>query len=260
MPTDIVYEINNSIKFIKRPERIISLVPSITELLFDLNMGDAVKGITDYCIYPEREIKNKKRIGGPKSIDFDIVDKINPDLIISVKEENSKNQIIELAGKYNVLVLDIVDYKSALQGIKTVGDYCFCKNAASVLVGDIEKSFAENRVNTTKECVYLVWYNPIIVAGANTFINSFMQKAGFKNIVKNSGYPKITVEELKKMNPEFVLLSSEPFDFKDEHKYFFEKNITETNVIFVDGEMFSWYGSRMLKASKYFKKLEKWLY
>jgi len=256
MPADIVSEINSNINLNKRPERIISLVPSITELLFDLNIGSAVKGITDYCIYPEREIKNKIKVGGPKNVDFKTVKAINPDLIIAVKEENNKHQIVELAKNYNVLVLDIVDYKSALKGIETVGKYCFCENDALNLINDIESSFTELSVNVNKKSIYVVWFNPIIAAGTDTFINSFMQKAGFDNIIKNSGYPKLSVDTIKKLNPEFILLSSEPFSFTEEHKNIFEKNIPEAEVIFVDGEMFSWYGSRMKKAPKYFMSLD----
>ncbi len=249
----------NKIKKLKQaPKKIVSLVPSITELLFHLGFDEEIKLITKFCIYPNDKVKNIDKLQGPKKLDFTKIDEVSPDIIIAVKEENNKEDIIKLAQKYTVLVLDIFDFDSALAGISAVGKYCFKQNEANKLVNEIKNAFGKLNILEKKTCAYFIWHKPIMVAGANTFINSMLNKAGFSNVFnyKNS-YPETNIEELKTLNPEYILLSSEPFKFTEKHKKIYQKLLPNAKILLVDGEMFSWYGSRMLYASEYFKQFIK---
>ncbi len=241
--------------------RIVSLVPSQTELLYDLGLDEEVKAITKFCIHPDEWFKNKTRIGGTKNIKMDVIKKNNPDLIIANKEENVKEQIEELAKTFDVYVTDVNNLQDALQMIKDVGTLTGKASSALQLADDIEKKFKDlSEYISLKQKIktaYFIWKNPYMTAGANTFINDMMQYCGLKNIITNGDrYPKITLEELP-ADCELILLSSEPFPFKEKHVKEIESQIYSSKIMLVDGEMFSWYGSRLLKAVDYFKTFKK---
>jgi ABC-type Fe3+-hydroxamate transport system substrate-binding protein len=222
-------------------------------LLFYLNLGNKVVGITNYCKYPEKEIKNLKKIGGTKNIKLDIIKTLAPDLIISVKEENNKSDIIKLAENYNVFVGDLTDYKSSLKLIQKIGNICNKSIQAKHLVQNIKNEFSKINISKPKTCCYLIWNNPIMTVGNNTFISSMLSKAGFNNVFAHlQSYPEITEEEIDKKKPEYILLSSEPFNFTEKHRKIYQKKFPASKVMLVDGEMFSWYGNRMLFAPNYF--------
>ena len=247
--------------------RIISLVPSQTELLFDLGLDEEVKAITKFCIHPIDWYKNKIRIGGTKSLKIDIIKKINPDLIIANKEENVKEQVEELAKTFNVFVTDINNLHDALEMIKNIGTLTAKTVKAAAIANKIQKGF-----NTLSEAIltkrkikasYLIWKNPYMAVGGNTFINDMMQYCGLENIFTDvERYPEISLQDLKSSKPEeqqceLVLLSSEPYPFKEKHLSEIKSELPLIKIILVDGEMFSWYGSRLLKAAEYFKIFQK---
>ena len=245
-------DINNIIE----PKRIVSLVPSITELLFYLGLGDKVVGVTIFCKYPKNEIENITKVGGTKMVDFNTIANLNPDLIIAIKEENTKDEVLKLAKSYNVFIGDLTDYESALQLINEIGKICKVEKQAKQLVFDIETSFSKLNNKITKSCCYLIWNNPIMTVGNNTFISSMLEKAGFKNVFANlQSYPEITEADILEKNPEYIFLSSEPFKFTEKHCKIYQEKYPNSKVVLVDGEMFSWYGSRMLLAPDYFNKL-----
>jgi ABC-type Fe3+-hydroxamate transport system substrate-binding protein len=240
--------------------RIVSLVPSQTELLYDLGLEDEVKAITKFCVHPAKWYKNKTRIGGTKNVNINAIKKINPDLIIANKEENVKEQVEELAKTFDVLVTDVNNFQEALQMIKDIGVLTGKITEALTIVNKIESKFQNffgSTINERKiKTAYLIWENPFMAAGRNTFINDMMQYCGLENIFsKQERYPKITLEDLQ--NCELVLLSSEPYPFKEKHLKEMQAQIPGLKIIIVDGEMFSWYGSRLLKAADYFEKLQK---
>lgn len=255
---DIITQINKNLDTTKLPERIISLVPSITELLFYLGLGEKIVGVTNFCKYPKNEIKNVSKIGGTKNIDFNKIELLKPDLIISIKEENSKNDIVVLSKNYNVFIGDLYNYKSALDLIIEIGNICRVELKAKKLIKEIDANFNKLDLIENKTCCYLIWNNPIMTVGDNTFINSMLQKAGFENIFSNfNSYPVITENDILNKNPKFILLSSEPFKFTEKHQKIYQEKYPNSKVILVDGEMFSWYGSRMLYAPKYFNSILK---
>jgi ABC-type Fe3+-hydroxamate transport system substrate-binding protein len=240
------------------PLRIISLVPSQTELLFDLGLNEEVVGITKFCIHPKEKVAQKEKVGGTKNLNIEKIRSLNPTLIIANKEENEKEQIEELEKHFPVWISDVTDLQSALEMISSVGKMTGKEKEAEELNGKISKNFAPFApLRETKNAAYLIWQNPLMVAANNTFINDMLQHCGFQNCFQNLNghYPEISAAQLQQANPEVILLSSEPFPFQEKHVEAFSKICPDAKIVLVDGELFSWYGSRLLHAPSYFQKL-----
>lgn len=240
------------------PKRIISLVPSQTELLFYLGLDETVVGITKFCFLPEAQFKKKPKVGGTKKLHLDWIQDLNPDLIIGNKEENDKQQVEALMQKFPVWMSDIYTLNDALIMIKSVGRLVNRPAEAKSLNTEIKQHFNDLAQFKTRpiRAAYLIWRDPIFVAGSNTFIHEMMKLGGFENVFGDQDrYPQITPEELRSTNPEVLLLSSEPFPFKEKHRPEFEKICPKTVTCLVDGTLFSWYGNRLLHAAPYFINL-----
>lgn len=239
------------------PQRIVSLVPSQTELLYYLGAGDTLAGITKFCVHPKQWQHTKTIVGGTKSILAGKIKHIKPDLIIANKEENVKEQIEELEKEYPVWVTDVNNLRSALKMINDIG--LLIKNAvnAALLTNHINRSFEQLFKTRQKlDTAYLIWRNPYMTIGGDTFIHDMLGHCGLQNIFANEKrYPVINVVELKKRHCQLLLLSSEPYPFKPNHIDELQAQLPETRILLVDGEMFSWYGSRLLYAVEYFKEL-----
>lgn len=249
-------QLNRPISLANTPSRIISLVPSQTELLFDLGLDEFVLGRTKFCIHPAVKVKSVRRIGGTKNLNIDLIKEMQPDLIIANKEENTKEQIDELAQHFPVWISDIKNLDEALDMIKRLGELLAIENKSLEIISKIKTNFSALQQFETKEAIYFIWQQPYISIGADTFINSMLQAAGFKNVLQNkTRYPEISEDEIRNSTAEYLLLSSEPFPFKEKQKQEFEKLFPTKKIVLVDGEMFSWYGSRLIKAADYFLKL-----
>lgn len=236
------------------PKRIVSLVPSITELLFDLDLENEIVGVTRFCIHPAHAINKKQIIGGTKNVHIEKVLALHPDLIIANKEENVKEQIEELSKFSKVILTDVVDYASALNMIKSIGLATNKIKLALELVEKIRLEFSTIPKFQTKTVCYLIWNRPYMSIGSDTFIHSMLQELGFENVMKREmRYPEIT--DISKIKAEFFFLSSEPFPFKQRHIDEIKMFHPNSQIILVDGELFSWYGSRMQYAPTYFKEL-----
>lgn len=253
-------QLGRDVKINFPPKRIISLVPSQTELLYSLGLTDEVVGITKFCIHPYEWFKTKTRVGGTKQYDFEKIKLLQPDLIIGNKEENDEVQIKALMQQFPVWMSDIKTMQDALQMILNIGEIVNRKNEATVIANNIETNFLnlKTTVDSSKtkkqKALYCIWYNPLMAAGSDTFINEMLGCCGFANVLQNAfRYPEITVEKLRELNPEVVLLSSEPFPFKQKHIDELQLHCPTAKVILVDGEYFSWYGPRLIEAPKYFE-------
>lgn len=248
-------QMNHTIRLDKPPKRIVSLVPSQTELLFDLGLEKEVVGITKFCIYPVHWFKNKTRVGGTKNVNFEVLDSLSPDLIIANKEENSKADILALQQKYPVYVSDITTVEQSCDMILAIGQLTQTLNRAKQIVNQIQQDFkCLPQINAS--ILYFIWSDPYMVVGNNTFIGHLINQLGMKNKIdgEKMRYKEISQEEIQQLNPDCILLSSEPFPFREKHiqqiKQFYKGKILQ-----VDGELFSWYGSRMLKMKAYFEQL-----
>jgi ABC-type Fe3+-hydroxamate transport system substrate-binding protein len=249
------------------PQRIVSVVPSQTELLFDLELNDVVVGITKFCVHPEKWFRSKTRVGGTKSLNLDTIHFLEPDLIIANKEENTKQQIEELAKVYPVWISDVSDLSTALQMIRSIGELTNKQEKAAGIVTRIQHAFDSlaiivQRMNHRPGTAFLIWKDPYMTIGADTFIHAMLTTCGLRNIFEHlTRYPQVTIEELQQVNPggkphcELLLLSSEPFPFKQKHAQELQLQLPATKIMLVDGEMFSWYGSRLLYTAEYLTKL-----
>lgn len=239
------------------PERIISLVPSQTELLYDLGLGDRVVGITKFCIHPSNWRKEKTIVGGTKQYRIDDIAALEPDLIIGNKEENDKEGIESLAVEFPVWMSDIYKLSDALSMIRSIGKLVGKDIEAEELVMTIINDFASFPATASKQkSLYLIWKRPYMAAGKGTYINEMMEIAGFENIVQNGRYPELELDQIKELNPELVLLSSEPYPFKAKDIQEIKAVLPLADVKLVDGEMFSWYGSRLKRVPAYLRSLK----
>lgn len=252
---EIKDQMNRTIRLAESPKRIVSLVPSQTELLFDLGCADRVVGITKFCIHPTEWFQTKTRVGGTKNVNFERLKSLKPDLIIANKEENSQADIERLMDLYPTYISDIFIPSDAFQMIEDVGKLVGEVSKAKQLVDLIKADFS-SLPKLKGRVLYFIWANPYMVAGNNTFIGSMLREIGFQNAIEDPTmrYQELSVEEIIKINPDWILLSSEPFPFSAEHQNELEK-MTGNTVKLVDGELFSWYGSRMTKMKTYFESL-----
>ncbi len=254
-------QIKRGVEITENPNRIISIVPSITELLDYLQLENEVIGVTKFCEHPPTWRKSKTIVGGTKMLKFEVIESCNPDLIIANKEENNKADIEHLENKFPVWVSEVKNFNDGINLIKNLGTITGRIDRAEKLIQSINVAKTElNQKLKDKpkyKVAYLIWEKPMMAAGGDTFINEMIEQAGGVNVFKNrKRYPTISPNELESANPDYVFLSSEPFPFKEKHVQSY-KEICPTAVIqLVDGTYFSWYGSRMLPAMEYFHKFQ----
>jgi ABC-type Fe3+-hydroxamate transport system substrate-binding protein len=250
-------QLGNTVEIPAFPQRIISLVPSQTELLFHLGLDARVSGITKFCVHPETWFRSKTRIGGTKTVKTDLIAQLQPDLILANKEENKKDQVETLQQLYPVWISNVHDLGSALDMIAGVGKITGTAEKASEIISTIRASFSELKTQNTKlKTAYLIWRNPYMTIGNDTFIHDMLTRCGLKNIFSDqTRYPETNIEELRKKNCELLLLPSEPYPFKENHLAELQQHLPNTKILLCDGEMFSWYGSRLLESPAYFKQL-----
>ncbi len=251
-------QMHRTVQVPEHPQRIISLVPSQTELLYDLGLGERVVGITKFCVHPEAWFSSKHRVGGTKKVDMEKVRALKPDLIIGNKEENERKDIQALEKEFPVWMSDVRSLHHAAHMIVHIGAITGTEKRAETIVREIAQAFGELKAREEpRTAAYLIWQEPFMVAGHGTFVNDMLMRCGLVNVFDegDARYPEITARELAEADPEVILLSSEPYPFKKEHIAELNMICPGTPVLLVDGEMFSWYGSRLLRAPAYFNGL-----
>ena len=243
-------------------QRIVSLVPSLTELLFDLGLDSEVVGLTKFCIHPANKVKGKTVVGGTKNVHLNRVMALAPTLIIANKEENTREDIEKLQANFPVLLTDVVALDDALDMIVTVGKAVDRQAEAIELVARINEPFGvlTQQIATlnapSPRVAYLIWRDPWMVAGNQTFIDSMLTVAGFANAFGHQPrYPVVSPSDIQAADPEVIMLSSEPYPFTQKHLTELSKICPLARLILVDGELFSWYGSRLVHSATYFKTL-----
>lgn len=300
----VVDMLGRTIEAPSRPQRIVSLVPSQTELLFHLGVGERIVGVTRYCVHPAAEVSKRSIVGGTKTLRFDIIEALDPDLVIGNMEENERGAIERLAGEYPVWLSDVRDLPGALAMIRAVGGLVDRAREADALAADIETAFAHlPRLPRPLRVAYVIWRKPYMVAGRSTFIDAMLTRCGFENAfgttpastgrgesdggpdresdrepevvpdretgrgsvgASDSGpdsapdegpvrYPTVTADELKAAHLDLLLLASEPFPFDEVYRAEFVEILPDVDVRLVDGEMFSWYGNRLIEAAEYLR-------
>jgi ABC-type Fe3+-hydroxamate transport system substrate-binding protein len=244
------------------PERVISLCPSQTETLFELGLEGRVVGSTRYCIHPAHAVAASTRVGGTKRVDLEMVRRLAPDLIIAEKEENPREMVEALSEIAPVYVTEVVDPPSALAMIRRLGELTRTEARASELIREIDTAWSTlPRFSHPLRTAYLIWRKPWMAVGPTTYIDSLLSAGGLDNVFGNAGaggprYPEFTLEQLVERRPELVLLSSEPYPFKDQHVDELRSVLPGARVVLTDGEPWSWYGSRMRSFPRLIRELQ----
>ncbi len=250
-------QLDRSVSISRNPQRIVSVVPSQTELLFALGLDDRIVGRTRYCVEPAGKVEKVAVVGGTKKLRMQAIQSLQPDLILANKEENTKEDIQALAELFPVWVSDVRDLSGALKMVDAVGKITGKTKESSSLVEQIRKKKESYKMLPGMRAVYLIWQNPWMVAGGDTFIQAMLREAGFENIFgRQQRYPQVTLEDIAAKKPDVVLLSSEPFPFAETHARQISGRLPESRVLCVDGRVFSWYGSSLEKAFDYFESLK----
>lgn len=242
------------------PKRIISLVPSLTELLVDIGLEDALVGVTKFCVHPVGINKRVQVIGGTKNLRVDLIRSLNPDLIIANKEENEQNQVEALASDVPVYLSEITCVADAYEMMRIVGRLTQTTTTVQQRIFELERAEAglrqQSSISPPKKVLYLIWRDPWMSAGGDTFIDDMLNCCGWENVLaERRRYPSISDTEIRALEPELVLLSSEPYPFKDKHRAEIEALLPNAKVQLADGEAFSWYGTRMHHSFDYLRNL-----
>ena len=254
-------QMDRTFTLVNTPKRIISLVPSQTELLYDLGLEDAIVGITKFCVHPYHLKSTKTIVGGTKNIKLEKIKELQPDIILCNKEENTKEIVETLEKLFPVHVSDVKNIEESLEMITQYGELFRCNTEASKINTKIRfhlKDFQEFVKDIpVQKVAYFIWRKPWMAAGKDTFINYLLHLCKFENIYESHGrYPEVEIKKIRLQgDPDVVMLSSEPYPFKEEHAFELGRCTHHAKTVFVDGEYFSWYGSRLAKAFTYFKKL-----
>jgi len=255
MAIETTDQLGNTLTIPFPPQRIISLVPSQTELLFDLGLEERIAGITRFCIHPAEKVQQKQKIGGTKQFDIEKIKQLKPDLVIGNKEENYEEGIVELQKHFPVWMSDIYTLPDALNMMREIGRITGTETRAGEI---LKRSDIQPAAQTGKTAAYFIWRKPYMVAGANTFINEMLKAFGVTNCFEGlERYPEVTPGLLAERKPDFIFLSSEPYSFREIHLQEFKEFSPASTVVLVNGEMFSWYGSRLCKTPAYFTLLRK---
>jgi ABC-type Fe3+-hydroxamate transport system substrate-binding protein len=236
--------------------RIVSLVPSQTELLVDLGLKNLLVGVTQFCVHPGDLRKAIPQVGGTKAVKTDQLPALKPDLVIGNKEENLRSDIEAIERHVPVWMSNIADVESALEMIRNIGELTGTVEAANEMANNIKFNFSrlKDQIEAFKplKALYLIWKKPYMAAGKGTFIDDCLSYCGLVNCLEETRYPHVN---LSAIDPEVILLSSEPYPFSEQHIAELQSLFPKAAVCLADGEYFSWYGSRMLGAPAYFKTL-----
>lgn len=250
---EVIDQMGRVVKLSEAPRRVVSIVPSQTELLVDLGLGDSIAGVTRFCIHPAGFRHQKANIGGTKSLKLDLIRKLKPDLIIGNKEENEQSQVEALSAEFPVWMSDIHDLGSSLGMISSLGKLFGVPAKAETMATSVRERFNKLvPIDSGKKVLYLIWKDPYMSAGPGTFIDDMLKRCGFQNCMTASRYPEVELEEV---SPDIVFLSSEPYPFSIKHIEEIAAVLPHAKIELADGEYFSWYGSRLLKAPAYFQSL-----
>lgn len=253
MKRKVFDQMNREVEFSSPLLRIVSLVPSQTELLVDLGLEKHLVGVTKFCVHP-KGLKNRiQQVGGTKNVNIQKVIDLKPDLVIGNKEENFKSDIDELEKHVPVWMSDIYTLDDAYKMIQQIGELTNTDVVARDLVNRIKYNFSIiSPLQESKKCLYLIWRKPYMAAGKNTFIDHLLDYLGFENALKIERYPEV---DFKNVETDYIFLSSEPYPFKEKHIEELQTIFPTVQIRLVDGEFFSWYGSRLVGAPEYFREL-----
>lgn len=244
----------------RSPQRLVSLCPSITETLHALGVWSAVVGRTQYCVHPEGLVEAVPHVGGTKQPDLDRILSLAPDLVLLNEEENRREdaEALQAAGVpvASYFPRDLVETAAYLEALgRDVG----APEEGARLAARLSEALAAPRpkLNGLRH-VYLIWRKPWMAVGPDTFISRLLAAAGFENLLgEGERYPELTAEDLAALDPDVVLLSSEPYPFAARHRQELSQatGLPEERLVLVDGQLLSWHGVRTLAGLAHAREL-----
>lgn len=237
------------------PVRLVSLVPSTTETLFALGRGDDLVGYTRFCVHPQDKVTSEKWIGGTKNPKVDKIIALAPDMVLANREENRREDIEALEGAgIPVWVAEPRTVAEAIDDIRKVGIVVGRSDEGHHLAEDLQGIMSTDRNGTSPQTVaYLIWRDPYMVAGEETFITNMLAQGGFRNPFVGR-YPEVTLNDLHTVDR--IFLASEPFPFAEKHRdELIALGIPAAKIQLVDGELLSWHGVRLREGLPYVRRL-----
>ena len=239
------------------PERIVSLVPSLSEALFAFGLGERIAGVTRFCVEPREGVAGKAKVGGTKTLDLAAVEALRPDLIIASAEENREEDIRRLIdGGWPVFVTLPTTVADAIDLLGQIAALTDSTEAARPIIHEAEDALATVRAASAGRQPLRVfcpiWRRPYMTIGPGTYVRDVIAVCGGRNVFdgRQERYPRIELEEMAALDPEVILLPSEPFHFRGRHLADFEAfpqvtAVRRGNILLLDGRMLSWYGPRI---------------
>jgi ABC-type Fe3+-hydroxamate transport system substrate-binding protein len=233
--------------------KIVSLCPSLTELVFDLGHGDELVGRTKFCIHPADRVEAVEKVGGTKNPKIDRIIELAPDIVLLNEEENRREDAEALAAAG---IRCHVSFPHTALGtaamVRSIADAIHARDAGERIAQDIETRHARVRRDAQGKppvtFAYLIWREPWMTVNRDTFVDALLRDAGGVNVFGDlpERYPTITPEQLGAADPDIVLLSTEPFPFKPKHADELAElsGVARDRFQIADGELLSWHGSR----------------
>ena len=243
----------------RHARRIVSLVPSLSEALFALGLGERLVGVTDWCVHPADGVAPLPKVGGTKDTDVDAVLALAPDLVIANREENTRRSVERLrrAG------LDVwLTYPRTLREAKALleelADLGAPAPARAALLGPLAAALddAETRRPARQTRVFCpIWRDPWMSVGGDTYIHDLLTQCGGRNVFAERGdrrYPRVTLDDVTGAAPEVILLPDEPYPFGPadaaELAALPIPAARDGRIHCIDGTLVSWYGPRIQRA------------
>ena len=241
--------------------RIVCLVPSITELLFDLGLGEQVVGRTGFCVHPADQVKRVPKCGGTKDVKLDAVRELAPTHVIVNIDENTRETFDALrAFVPHVVVTHPNAPQDNLRLYALLGGVFGRQQAAKQLADRLQAELDEIAALPAlppRRTLYLIWREPWMSISPDTYISRTLALVNWQTVptTPQPRYPALDTEALAELDPELVLLSSEPYPFRDKHLDELRGLLPTADVRLIDGEMTSWYGSRSIRGLAYLRSM-----
>lgn len=242
------------------PRRIVSLIPSTTELLCDLGLADALVGVTVYCSEPRDIVRTRTKVGGEKDPDLAAIRALAPDLVIANVEENVREHVETLRGwGLPVWVTYPRTVAEGLAMIRDLGEVTGTQARAQAMLAELQPLYesvsAQTAARPPVDVFYAIWRNPYMTVNRDTYISDLLRVCGARNVFadRSERYPALTLDEVASRRPAVIVLPDEPFRFRRAHLADFAgypevPAVRDGRIHLVDGKPFSWHGARVAQA------------
>ena len=242
------------------PRRIVSLIPSTTELLCDLGLADALVGVTVYCSEPRDIVRTRTKVGGEKDPDLAAIRALAPDLVIANVEENVREDVETLRGwGLPVWVTYPRTVAEALAMIRDLGEVTGTQARAQAMLAELQPLYesvsAQSAARPPVDVFYAIWRNPYMTVNRDTYISDLLRVCGARNVFADRAerYPSLTLDEVASRRPQVIVLPDEPFRFRRAHVEDFAgypevPAVRDGRIHLVNGKPFSWHGARVAQA------------